>query len=1083
MDARAPAVVALMVAEDPGPWFEETLASLASQDYAELSVLVMAGSGSNAPRHAASAPGDVAARVAGVLPDAFVRQRRAPGGFGEAIDEALPLVQGAAFFLLCHDDVALEPDAVHLMVEEAFRSNAAVVTPKMFRWDQPDRLLHVGMGADRYGAPVDRVQEDEVDHGQHDGVREVFAAPGGCTLVRSDLFEQLGGFDAGITAMGEDLDLSWRVRVAGARVVLAPHARCRHVEAMAHGHRPLPPAPGRQPTRLELERRHEVRTLLKCSSLPTLLVLLPRLVVLTLGEVAAAAAAGDGGRVRAVVGAWVWNLRRLRELRTLHADLARQRHVPDREVHRLQGRGSSRLAGFLSRLEHSGVDVIRMRRDETVPPALTGTVGHAFSEDGDFDELDDLGHRADPGRRVRTFLGTSKARLTAWILVTLFLLIGTRQLVTGSFPLVGQFVPFPSWTATWHQFVSGWQSAGVGSGDPATPAYAVLGALGTVLFGGMGLAQKVLVLGCIPVGAWGMVRFLRPLCSRRARLIGGVAYLGVALPYDALARGRWDGLLAYAAVPWMLQRLARAEVMERAGAHARRPVLRDVLVLGIIDAVAISFVPALGVVLLICAIGLWAGGWLVGRREAGSRVLVVAGGATVVALVLCLPWTIGVLASGRGAIGVFGATSGPWSAPSFGALLRFDVGPVGGSPLSWLIPVAATAPLVLGARDRLAWAGRLWTVACVSWILSWLVVRGLIGSFSPDVDVLLAPAAAAVAGSVGLGFAALENDLSGFQFGWRQLVSVGAVAALAVGLLPVVVEAGDGQWGLPATGYAQSLAWMSAQDVRGGFRVLWLGDPRVVPGSSWRVEPGLAFATTSGGTPGGQDLFAPAAPGAASSLSASIELAMEGRTSTVGQLLAAAAVRYIVVAEDVAPQVAGGVTTAGYALPGPLLSALDRQVDLTPVPTTGGYEVFQNTSFVPSRVQLTHGLPVGVLGAGTSASSYRGLVRRGNLHVASAPAGAWRLTVAGTAVAAGTSRNWSAVFPRVPSGAAVLRVDTGPLVPLGVSVEILLWLAASAVITGAVPAVRRRWRPGRPTGGPAAEPALHTPSDPTTVAP
>jgi len=74
----------------------------------------------------------------------------------------------------------------------------------------------------------------------------------------------------------------------------------------------------------------------------------------------------------------------------------------------------------------------------------------------------------------------------------------------------------------------------------------------------MGLTQKVLVLGAIPFGAWGMSRFLRPMASPRARLIAALAYLGLGLSYDALARGRWDGLIAYAAAPWLLARLARA---------------------------------------------------------------------------------------------------------------------------------------------------------------------------------------------------------------------------------------------------------------------------------------------------------------------------------------------------------------------------------------------------------------------------------------------------------------------------------------------------------------------------------------------
>src|ERR1700730_682053 len=210
MDAQAPAVVAVVVTTDPGPWFEEALNSLAAQDYQELSVLVLAtGDQAGAPE-----------RVGRILPDAFVRHLEGRPGYGAAANEALAMVEGAAFFLLCHDDCALDGDAVHKLVEESFRSNAGVVSPKFVNWDDPSLLLHVGMSCDKTGAVVDRVQVGEIDHGQHDAVRDVFVAPGGCVLVRADLWRELGGFDPGIVAMGEDLDLSWRSQVAGSRLVV-----------------------------------------------------------------------------------------------------------------------------------------------------------------------------------------------------------------------------------------------------------------------------------------------------------------------------------------------------------------------------------------------------------------------------------------------------------------------------------------------------------------------------------------------------------------------------------------------------------------------------------------------------------------------------------------------------------------------------------------------------------------------------------------------------------------------------------------------------------------------------------------------
>src|SRR5580700_8683160 len=435
MDAQVPAVVAVMVTTDPGPWFEEALSSLASQDYQELSVLVLA-TGDETP--------GVTERVARVHPDAFVRHLPGRPAYGAATNEVLGMVEGAAFYLLLHDDVALNHDAVHQMVEESFRSNAGVVSPKFVNWDDPTVLLHVGMSCDKTGAVVDRVIAGEVDHGQHDAVRDVFVAPGGCILVRADLFAELKGFDAGIVAMAEDLDLSWRSQVAGSRVVVAPDARVRHREAVAGGLEPLlvaeEPA-GRHPVTMQsLQRRHELRAVLKCYTRLSLLRVLPQAALLALGEYVVALLARDRDRARAVTGAWRWNFRRSSELSVLRSQLAEHRLFPDSEVRRLQVRGSARLSSYFSRLSHQGLNAANAvaarerpeHHDEQAArvAVLTGSVGSAFSEDADFDDLDDLGRRAGRdrfGRRVRTSpLTTGRQRTVAIVIAFFVIAVGTR---------------------------------------------------------------------------------------------------------------------------------------------------------------------------------------------------------------------------------------------------------------------------------------------------------------------------------------------------------------------------------------------------------------------------------------------------------------------------------------------------------------------------------------------------------------------------------------------------------------------------------------------------------------------------------
>ncbi|HEX7168028.1 MAG TPA: glycosyltransferase family 2 protein, partial [Acidimicrobiales bacterium] len=199
----APPVVAVVVTHDAGPWLEEALESLAAQDYPNLAVLVI---------DSASAE-DPTSRIAAVLPAAYVRRLSENVGFGPAANEVLDVVEGASHFVFLHDDVALEPETVRLLVEEGYRSNAGVVAPKLVVWDDPVRLLAVGMTADKTGVAT-AFGRGELDQEQHDAVRDVFVAPGGCQLVRADLFATLGGFDHEMPMFGEDLDLSWRVQLA-----------------------------------------------------------------------------------------------------------------------------------------------------------------------------------------------------------------------------------------------------------------------------------------------------------------------------------------------------------------------------------------------------------------------------------------------------------------------------------------------------------------------------------------------------------------------------------------------------------------------------------------------------------------------------------------------------------------------------------------------------------------------------------------------------------------------------------------------------------------------------------------------------
>ncbi|MBV8159292.1 MAG: glycosyltransferase family 2 protein [Acidimicrobiia bacterium] len=1009
---QAPSVVAVVVASDPGEWLEETLAALGDQDYPNLSVLVLdAGNGT----------ADLAERIAPVLPDAYVRRIEGAPGYGRAANEALAAVEGAAFFLFCHDDVAPDGDAVRLLVEEALRSNAGIVGPKLVQWQRPERLADVGLTVNKLGAGHSLIERGEMDQEQHDAVRDVYAVPGACMLVRSDLFEALGGFDAAMADHGGDVDLGWRAQVAGARVLVAPAARVRHldVEELRSVTREDTPV---------LEARDRVRAMLKNYSLFHLLRVVPQALLATLADLVTGIFSGSRGRARAPVEAWAWNVRHLGELRPLRDIVQRARLVPDSDVRRLQVGGTARraAAGDVELGEREGAIT---RGGRTVADAFTGA--------------------------------SARQALVVWAAIALALFAGSRHLFGGTFPSVGQLASFPHRaTLTLHNFVSGVRVTGLGTEAPAPAAPGLLGLAGLALVGSMGLLQRVLVLGAIPVGVIGAWRFTKPFESTQARLVGTVVYVSIPVAADALARGRWPALVAYAVAPWLLRALAKATGLEPwdvpGGPPRRLPII---LRLGLLLAVAGAFVPSMALVALAVALGLVLGSLLVGTAGAALRSLGTAVAAVGVAFALLVPWSLQFVLPGREWAAFAGASPSPVHAPGFGALLRFQIGPVGAPPLGWAFVVAAALPLLMGRGWRLAWAVRLWSVALVCVAIAWASGRGW---FLPGVqvrDAMLGPAALALAGAASLGMVAFQTDLARYRFGLRQLASVVAAAAVAAGALAILPAVASGRWYTPSNDIAQAAAWMRAEVPSGSFRTLWIGDPDVLPGTGWPIQDGLAYALSRNGPPDADQLWPGSSTGATQRVAAALAVVRQGRTTRLGHLLAPMAIRYIAVPTRLAP---GQANSPAFPVPADLSAGLVAQLDLRELPSDPALLVYENTAWGPLRA-ATPPVPDSRLGVDLSGAHavlpsprtqtrYAGTVPAANDVLVSEASSRWSLDVAGRGTPRQRSFGWADRYAVDAGGHATLRYRTPALRYLAVLAELVLWV----IVIWAALRLRRR---------------------------
>ena len=1026
-----------MVVHEPGDWFDETLEALAAQDYPNLRTLFLVTPTEDAAEQIE--------RIRGVLPDAFVRELPDNAGFGPSANEVLRLVEGDnGFFLLCHDDIAPAPDAVRALVAEIYRSNAGIVGPKLTEWDQPRVLQHVGLGLDRYGEVDPVVEPGEVDQEQHDAVRDVFVLPSACLLVRADLFRTLGGFDPSISFHGDDIDLCWRAHLTGARVIVVPDARVRHRERLTERRHDL--------NHTVLQARHRMRSVATLTGASRLLLRSIELVVLTLVELLVGLFTGRIGQALASLRALVGLIPRSGAIVSRRRAIRGQRMVPEREVLGLQDRGSSRLTSYL-------------RGKETTTYVGAGTT-------------------------VRRWREASFGPLLAWFLVLLGIVIGSRAFIRHGVPPVGEFLAFPeSPSALWSDFRASFDDRSFGVTAAVPTGWGVLAITSVLALFRMGLFLTMTIVGFYVLGAIGAWRLSTVFPVNRARIAGMVVYVATPLVPGLMGSGDWSALAWYAALPWMVHLLRSTAGLAAADPAAdatdladgvaevgMRHRVRSMAYLALVLSLTAAFVPVVVVLwavaglLLVLATLLAGSSWRVAAWFAAGTVVSV-----VVALILNLPWALDWTwaeltgaqtagASGNRTVDV--ATLAPDA-------MRFSI-----LALALYLPVLAA--LAITRAWRFTWSVRAAALVVGFGTLAVLADRAALPIATPEASLLLVPVALGLA----LGGAAIADglgaDVLGRGFGWRQPVALLANAAIVVGLVPAVLSIGNGAWDAPRTPTSVLLSTQLPVDpVAGDHRVLYVGDPRLLPVPATEYQPGIAWAVVDVGDFDFTDRFPVPASGGDAAIEHALDLISSGSTLRAGHLLAPLGIRFIVV-----PLTDGVVSTIDDPLPLPdgLLAALSNQLDIGSVHGPPALDIFLNEAWFPAGAQLTGATADASRLAGDDALVRADLsqaepamigvdhdlavsdeVRPGVVHVAVPFDERITLDVAGTVVAPRPGFGVATAFDiddaLVPGGVATgtLQYERDDTRSWWLAAQTVLWLAVLVVAAGArSPFGRRR---------------------------
>ena len=933
-----PLVSLVLVAHDPGEWFDDVLAGLAAQDHRLLDVVVV-----DAGRKAG-----LSDRVLNVLPDA--RTVEAPGspGFGAAANRA---VVGASdgqadggtgpnripsYHLFMHDDVVLDGTAVRRMVERAVAANAGVVGPKVLVGTD-GRILHdMGSTVDRYGSPVPRLHPGEVDQGQYDATPDVFAVAEAALLVRTDLFAAVGGFDPEIRFLDGHIDLCWRARLAGATVTTAPTAVGRTVSRDASARRGTNP--------VILRPRHRLRMSLTNQAAGRSATVVAELAAATVLGVAYGLLTGRFRHVWGLVSAWPWNLGRHSGVRNRRRIIARHRRVDPARV----------VAG--PDMPHHAI-----RR------AVTGRAPYGTGDEA-------------PGNIAfhniwSALLGPGGIALMASAAVLGF---GSRHLLTRGLPAVGRLQALPadpmdlvrSW---WH----GWRPPGTGVATTGPDALALLGVVARLMPGSDNLIWTAVVLAALPVGALGVWRLVRPVGGGRSRAAAVLTYLAVPLPYDALREGRLAPLAVYASLPWIAHRLAEAQGVVPYGHRGGDPgpgtrirnMGSDILLTGLVVAAAIAIDPTVVVVLPVLVGGLVVGSLLAGSVAGLTRLVTVAAGGAVVAAIVQLPLLFN-LVDNHPLDSLAVPTTWPRGSLGTAAMFTLDTGsPLGGPSwagtfgidrIGWTVLVVPALALVTATGWRLAISIRAAFVVAGGFASVWLVDQGWWQGPTLPPELLLVPVALGLAWAAAAAVADMGTTSSMPRRGpsWRNALPAVAGLALALTVLPVVVGSLGGRLGMPEADLPSALPFIAepragiGETTRGGDgRVLWVGEPTILPavGVPLSDDP-LSGEVAVAVTDGSPDLLdqwpydLTGAPGVAEIRDALAE-ALAGRTSRLGAAIGAWGVDHVVLVERSAPAPHEAIEAP---LPPTYAAAITRQLDMARVEgLNSAVTIFENIATRP----------------------------------------------------------------------------------------------------------------------------------------
>jgi hypothetical protein len=167
-------------------------------------------------------------------PQVKVVARASNGGFARAANAGI-LAADAEWVALVNNDVVLDADWVLRLFEREPAADVGAMATRILSRDAPDLFYSAGDGYATCGLAIQRLRGQPV--AADDRRPECFSACAAAAVYRSSALARCGLFRESLGAHYEDVDLGFRLNLAGYRCIYMPQAVSWHFGGSSYGRR------------------------------------------------------------------------------------------------------------------------------------------------------------------------------------------------------------------------------------------------------------------------------------------------------------------------------------------------------------------------------------------------------------------------------------------------------------------------------------------------------------------------------------------------------------------------------------------------------------------------------------------------------------------------------------------------------------------------------------------------------------------------------------------------------------------------------------------------------------------------------